>query len=294
MSTDVPLQGPTATSVTKDSLRPTHSRPAAITREPPARLRRVPSPSMGPRPPWSEDATGPVALRPIPLRRLWRRVMLKLFAGMTFVTYLPRLAGARLLRHTCHNFAEALRGDNRSEQGAARASQPASAPQPGTAASTPLPRGAYVRGSAAASGDTARLRLAGVRCGSPEGNFSTCQRPGCISFGTGDKWGFLNSSCIFLSHEGSHWGEGTNHHCCCYTCALRETPSVRATIEAHAEFLRHLEREQSILHGATAVLAPLEAQGRGFMHPHAICASQPAVTTPVPLEFSAGPTDPSP
>ena len=149
VSTDVPLQGPTATSVTKDSLRPTHSRPAATTREPPARLRRVPSPSMGPRPPWSEDATGPVALRPIPLRRLWRRVLLKLFAGMTVVTYVQRLAVARLLRHTCHN------------------------------------------------------------------------------------------------------------------CA-------------------------------TAVLAPLQAQGRGFMHPHAICASQQAVTMPVPLEFSAGPTDPSP
>ena len=87
--------------------------------------------------------------------------------------------------------------------------------------------------------------LAGVRCGSAEGNFSTCQRRGCTSFGTGDRLGFLNSSCIFLSHKGSHCGEGTNHNCCCYTCALRETPIVDATVEAHADFLRYLEEKAS-------------------------------------------------
>ena len=82
--------------------------------------------------------------------------------------------------------------------------------------------------------------LAGVRCGSPEGNFSTCQRRGCASFGTGARWGFLNSSCIFLSHKGCHCGEGANHDCCCYTCALRETPNFDATVQAHPDFLRHL------------------------------------------------------
>ena len=60
-------------------------------------------------------------------------------------------------------------------------------------------------------------------------------------------------------------------------------------MEAHEEFLRHLEREQSIAFlsalppGSAAVLGPLESQGRGFMHPHAISASQPAVTTPAVL-----------
>ena len=61
------------------------------------------------------------------------------------------------------------------------------------------------------------------------------------------------------------------------------------TVVTYARLLRH-----TCHNCATAVFAPLEAQGRGVMHPHAICASQPAVTTPVPLEFSAGPTYPSP
>ena len=122
-----------------------------------------------------------------------------------------------------------------------------------------------------------------IRCGSPEGNFSTCQRRGRPSFGTGGRGGFLNSSCIFLSERGIHYGEGTYHNCCCYGCALRETPNFDATVEAHEEFLRHLEREQSIAFlsalppGSAAVLGPLESQGRGFMHPHGIYASQPSL-----------------
>ena len=58
-----------------------------------------------------------------------------------------------------------------------------------------------------------------VICGSAAGPMSTCQRPGCQSFGTGYKPdGTLRSSCIFHCINGAHVGDGEGQDCICESC----------------------------------------------------------------------------
>ena len=64
-----------------------------------------------------------------------------------------------------------------------------------------------------------------VMCGSIDSNMSTCQRPGCRSFGTGTfANGMLRSGCVLPTCRGggAHVKEGKNKECGCKGCVEKE------------------------------------------------------------------------
>ena len=62
-----------------------------------------------------------------------------------------------------------------------------------------------------------------VQCGGVEGSMSSCQRPGCKSWGKMTACGSLKSACIFRVPEGHghHVGDGSRKDCACLDCAER-------------------------------------------------------------------------
>ena len=73
------------------------------------------------------------------------------------------------------------------------------------------------------AGFSVTMEVRTVQCGGEEGPMSSCQRPGCKSWGKLTACGSLKSACIFRVPEGHghHVGDGSRKDCACLDCAKR-------------------------------------------------------------------------